>query len=274
MAACDRVVLDAFHAEDIYFRPLRERPVLTAADIQERKEWAERYRSRSAEQWLKNPDAIIDNKHFPLFRNRAGRAEAARRLVRGGYRARGDAPETWLVKQKSSQKFPVKGVQVTAAVVAGKIRMWRYVGASWCATEAVTMYKDLEKILNKVNPARAARPRHHWTILEDNDPAGYKSRAGRNAKSACKMTTLDLPPRSPDLNVLDYTLWHEINVRMRQQEANMGVNRKESAEAFKTRLRRVALTLPRSVVEKAVKDMRRRTQMLHVAKGGLFTEAK
>ena len=88
------------------------------------------------------------------------------------------------------------------------------------------------------------------------------------------MTTLDLPRRSPDLNVLDYTLWHEINTRMRQQEANMGVNRKESVEAFKTRLRRVALTLPRGVVEKAVKDMRRRTQMLHSAKGGLFREAK
>ena len=275
VVASDRVVLDAFHAEDIYSRPLRERPVLTKADIQERKEWAEKYRSRSAEQWLKNPDAIIDNKHFPLFRDRVGRAEAARRLVRGGYRARGDSPETWLVKQKSSQKFPVKGVQVTAAVVAGKIRMWRYIGgASWCATEAAAMYKDMEKTLNKANPPKAAQPRHLWTILEDNDPTGYKSRAGCNAKSACKMTTLDLPRRSPDLNVLDYTLWHEINTRMRQQEANMGVNRKESVEAFKTRLRRVALTLPRGVVEKAVKDMRRRTQMLHSAKGGLFREAK
>ena len=47
VVASDRVVLDAFHAEDIYFRPLRERPVLTKADIQERKEWAEKYRSRS-----------------------------------------------------------------------------------------------------------------------------------------------------------------------------------------------------------------------------------
>ena len=31
VVASNRVVLDAFHAEDIYFRPLRERPVLTKA---------------------------------------------------------------------------------------------------------------------------------------------------------------------------------------------------------------------------------------------------
>lgn len=272
--ACDRVVLDAFHAEDIYFRPLRQRPILTDEDIEKRWEWGEKFERRSSERWVEDPDAIIDNKHFPFFITHAGRAEGARRMVRGGYRARGDGPQTWLVRQKPSQKFPVTGVQVTAAIVGGKIRMWRYVNGSWCGREAVGMYKDLKKVLEKHNPEKAARPNHRWVVLEDNDPAGYKSSAGRQAKRDCKMKSLDLPPRSPDLNPLDYSIWREINGRMRSQEAEMGANRRESKEAFQKRLRRVALSLPQSVVEKAVKDMRRRVKEVLKAKGGLFTESK
>ena len=51
--------------------------------------------------------------------------------------------------------------------------------------------------------------------------------------------------------MLDYSLWHEINVRMREQEKGFAENKKESVEEFKKRLRRTALSLPQSVVSKA-----------------------
>ena len=84
--------------------------------------------------------------------------------------------------------------------------------------------------------------------------------------------TLDLPRRSPVLNVLDYCLWHEINQRMRQAERGFPKDKKETADEYKARLRRTALGLPTSLVTKAVKDMRRRTQDLVNVKGRLFTE--
>ena len=268
----ERCALESFHKNEIFFRPLQTSPILSKDDIVARKAWAQKFKGRRANTWLTTPDAIIDNKHFPLFRDRAGRAEAARRQVRGAFRRRGREPRTWLVRNKPSQKFPVKGVQVTAAVVGGKIRMWRYVRGNWCGQEAAAMYGDLLKVMRRANPAKAARKHHCWTVLEDNDPAGYKASKGKAAKNLCNIKAESLPPRSPQLNALDYCLWHEINRRMVSQEQKMAVNRKESVAAFKARLRKVALSLPRSIVRKAVMDMRRRTLLLDEAEGALFVE--
>ena len=83
---------------------------------------------------------------------------------------------------------------------------------------------------------------------------------------------MDLPRRSPDLNVLDYCLWHEINVRMRAQETTLRPAFKETPDAFKKRLRKTALSLPKSLVTRAVGDMKRRLQLIKKAKGGLINE--
>ena len=45
-----------------------------------------------------------------------------------------------------------------------------------------------------------------WTVLEDNDPTGFKSTAGKNAKRESKIKVFAIPKRSPDLNVCDYAL--------------------------------------------------------------------
>jgi len=266
--ASARIVLDEFHRHGVYFRPLRKKPILTKDDIKARKKFADKYKGRTTQVWLRSPAAVIDNKHFPLFRDRAGRAEAARRQVRGAYRARGEGPKPWMVKANPSMKYPAKGVQVTAAVINGKIRVWRYVEGQWGAQQAVKMYKEtLVKALRRNFPKQKT-----FTVMEDNDPAGYKSKAALAAKSTVGIKTLRLPPRSPDLNVLDYSLWHAINVAMRKQEARMRVDRRESVKAFKQRLRQVALSLPKKTVTKAVQDMRRRVQLVRRARGGLFTE--
>ena len=53
-----------------------------------------------------------------------------------------------------------------------------------------------------------------WRVLEDNDPAGYKSSKGMAAKAAAGIETLDLPKRSPDLNPLDFSFWAAANQKM------------------------------------------------------------
>ena len=82
--------------------------------------------------------------------------------------------------------------------------------------------------------------------------------------------TDELPWRSPDLNVLDYALWHAINVRMRQTEASWPKGKKESVDEFKARLRKTALGLPTSLVKKCVGDMRRRCRLFANEQGGPF----
>ncbi len=84
---------------------------------------------------------------------------------------------------------------------------------------------------------------------------------------------MDLPKRSPDLNVLDYSLRSQISTRMREAERKWPVGFKESREECKARLRRTALGLPKSVVGKAVVAMKRRLQKLKAAEGMYFEES-
>ena len=57
-----------------------------------------------------------------------------------------------------------------------------------------------------------------FTVLEDNDPCGFKSKLGREAKRKSHISSFDIPKRSPCLNVCDYFLWSNVNRRMREQE--------------------------------------------------------
>ena len=89
-----------------------------------------------------------------------------------------------------------------AAVIDSKIRVWHEMD-KWDGATAAAAYKGpLKNALKRAFPKR----RNH-VILEDNDPSGYKSGKGLQAKSEAGISTLDLPKRSPDLNVLDYSLW-------------------------------------------------------------------
>ena len=74
------------------------------------------------------------------------------------------------------------------------------------------------------------------------------------------------------MNVLDYSLWHAINERMREQERSFDEKKKETRESYLARLRRTALGLPSSVVKKAVMDMHRRVRLAVAAMGGVFLE--
>ena len=70
---------------------------------------------------------------------------------------------------------------------------------------------------------------------------------------------MGLPKRSPDLNVLGYSLWKAVNDRMRAAEQGFPKGFRETKAAFVARLRRTALGLPEAEVTKAVQSMRRRT---------------
>lgn len=109
-------------------------------------------------------------------------------------------------------------------------------------------------------------------MLEDNDPTGFKSRLGKEAKKRVGISIFQIPKRSPDLSVLDYAVWKEINKRMRQQEKLWPKSKRESRDGYASRLRRTALRLPRSFINASIGDMRRRCQRLFEAKGHHFEE--
>ena len=264
----DPVCREAFQAHGVHFFKLREKPILTEGDIKARAAFAVDWAHKSKEGWNKTPQGIIDGKHFPMYMDAKGRSYNAKRGVRGAYRTAEKAVDPNCVKPKATIKYPTKSCCVTAGVIKGKIRLWHYTDGKWNAKAASCMYtKHLAPALKKAYPFK-----QKFIVLEDNDPAGYKSKSGLAAKKLVGIATMDLPKRSPDLNVLDYSLWHEINVRMRTQESKFRPAFKETPDAFKRRLRKTALSLPKSLVSRAVGDMKRRLQLIKKAKGGLINE--
>ena len=199
---------------------MKERQIITAANMRCRKAWAERRKGRSKMQRAKKPRAIIDNKHWQLFTTRGGRAHAARRQLRGAYQQRGQPPEALMVKSKGgNMRFPAKGVVVSAAAIKGRIRMWHYIDGPWYGQAAADMCKGpLARALTRAYPEHAEKPGSALEVLEDNDPTGYKSSKALAAKAEAGIRTDDLPKRSPDLSVLDYSLWRAISRAMRAQE--------------------------------------------------------
>ena len=91
-------------------------------------------------------------------------------------------------------------------------------------------------------------------IAEDNDPTGFKSTAGLDAKKEMKTRTIPWRRYSLDLMPLHYLLWDAIREKMKLN-APRG---RESLADFKIRLRRIALATSPAVVRKAVAKMNSR----------------
>ena len=125
----------------------------------------------------------------------------------------------------------------------------------------------MARALSKTWPTR-----RRWTVLEDNDPTGFKSNKGIAAKSKARIDVFRIPKRSPELNVLDYAVWKAVNRRMRAEEKSWPKSKRETREDYASRLRRTALRLPRSFIESSIGDMQRRCQRLFEAKGNHFEE--
>ena len=270
-AASQKTIQRALHSLNIYFRPLRQKPLLTAEDVAARKTFADTYASKRAAWWLQHIHLHIDVKHFPVLLHHEARRRGASEGVRGAYRAPGQGLEAPYVKADRRMKFNpgARGVSVLAGVGQRKVLLWEYIdGHPWNSNTAAAMYVGpVAAALRKAYPNK-----RKWTVLEDNDPAGFKSRKGMAAKAAVGIQTFDLPKRSPALNVCDYALWAEVNRRMRRQERSWPAGRRETRRSFLSRLRRTALGLPTGFVQRSILNMKKRCQRLQAVEGGLFEE--
>ena len=156
------------------------------------------------------------------------------------------------------------------AICSKKVLICSVVKGAWSGTAAAQMYsKELAPALRRAYPKKKS-----YLLVEDNDPTGYKSAAGKAAKAKAKIKVLPLPKRSPDLNPLDVSFWAEVNRRLRQQESRFDKQKKETRGEFITRLRRTILRIPSRVVAPMVHAMKRRCIAVNIAEGKGFEEAR
>ena len=147
--------------------------------------------------------------------------------------------------------------------------VWKYLPKNkWNGQVAADTYtQEIQRSLKRTYPNRI-----YFNVLEDNDPAGFKSKKGEDAKAQAHIRVFEIPKRSPQLNVCDYALWSEVNRRMRALEQGWPASKVESRKDYLERLRRVALRLPKKFIVKSNQDMKRRCQRLWEKKGFHFEE--
>ena len=77
-------------------------------------------------------------------------------------------------------------------ISAGKVVTVHEVDGRWSGQAAVSFYEDVRADLGKQNLAK-----RKFTVLEDNDPTGYKSQKGTEAKAEAGISILEIPKRRP-----------------------------------------------------------------------------
>ena len=85
------------------FYKLKERPLQKPEDVVARLDWAKRRMRRSKAEWVTQPHAVIDNKHWQIFGNKDGRDYAARRSVRGAYQRKGQITDEMLFGERKGK---------------------------------------------------------------------------------------------------------------------------------------------------------------------------
>lgn len=265
----ERTVSDALHARGYFFRNLRQKPILTPEDVKERYAFARKYRNKPAKWWLRNVHLHWDNHVFKVASTLRGRKLLAMRRVRGVYRKRGKSLRPGLIKPNPKLRLSTggKGVLIAGGVGAGRVLLWHRLDNVWCGREAAALYRDV------MAPALKKHfRRRRYCVLEDNDPTGNTAKVAKAAKSDCKIDIFAIPKRSPELNVMDFAVWNEVEKRLRAQERKWLPTRRETREEFIVRVALTAQRLSPAFINRSIMNLKVRCQRLFRAKGGLFEE--
>ena len=161
---------------------------------------------------------------------------------------------------KKALKFNTgeKPVNVGVAVHYDGSVFVRFMSKTWNGRQAVKLYNAL------------ANRSDNRKIVEDNDPAGYQAICAQVAKRRLGFDVLRLPPRSPELQPLDFSLWSMVERRF--VESNARILGTESRAKYLTRLRRTIERIPLNSIRNSIDSMDRRVKTLHSVKGDVFDD--
>ena len=246
---------------DVKWRPPRMKPMRDKEIEKERLDVCDRWRKKPKTYFSEQLDLIMDNKFFAIPTYAKAKRFAKMRKARGHLRTRAEGLQEGFTKPnvKRHRQNPGCSVNVCAAIIGCRIRVWKYLPQKWNGEVAADLYRGT--ILRALKRHRGQK--RSYAIAEDNDRAGYKALAAKAAKKEVKIRPIQFPRYSPDLNPLDFFVWHEIERKMEAGPSRGG----ETVKEYKARLRRVAMGLPEDVIRKAVESMKSRAQAIYDVKG-------
>ena len=181
----------------------REKPQRTAEHAKARVQHCEKWGAKPPSYYEKTIDMLIDNKSFDVPTTKRGAQHVAKQRVRFHLRTPGEGLQPSCTRPgRKKNRMNVGGtVSVCAGVSNGRIVMWRYLPKAWNAKEAVALYRG--PILNALKKHRGVKS--SYTILEDNDPAGYICGKAVSEKKMLRVRAIPWPKYSPDLRPLDFS---------------------------------------------------------------------
>ena len=247
--------------ENVSFRPAREKPERTEEEEKKRFDKSGTWQHRPASFWTEEIHGYIDNKTFAVPINAQKATLLKRQKVYGHLRKPCEGTQPEFVRPKKQRKgIGVPAVEMTACVAPakGRIIMFHRPKKKWCAKEAKYMYE---------HPLKAALERTYgelpsYRIVEDGDPSGYQTAAGREGKKAAKIHSWKLPPRTPEWMPLDYSIWAKIEAK-----ALKSVKGRQTKDTWATVLRKAAQGLSPAYITKTCASMKKRIVATHKAKG-------
>ena len=163
----------------VSWRVPREEPLRQAADLAERVRICRKWAYLPNNYFTDKVDAFLDNKRFAIPTYPRARAYSRMARVRGHLRTRSEGLKKGFAKPKT-KKTAEKGatVNVCAAIINCKIKVWEYLPRRWSGAAAADLYRGpIAKALRRCRGHGKS-----FTVLEDNDPTGYKSRSGVEAR--------------------------------------------------------------------------------------------
>ena len=242
-------------------RPPRLKPSRTAQQAKQRVDYCKEWCEKPASYFVSTVDMIIDNKQFDVPTTERARSYLASQRVRFHLRTPGEGSQPEMTKpgRKNNRMNTGAVAKVCAGICNGRIAMWEYLPKLWNGKQAASLYRGL--VIKTLKKNSGTKRRH--LVFEDNDPVGYKSNKGLQAKEELGIEAVPMPAYSPDLNPLDFSLWDEVERRMLKNAPK----KVETVLAYKKRLRLTALRLPRDLVTRAVSAMPKRMRAVVEAKG-------
>lgn len=253
-----------FKAEgfDVAWRPAREGQTLDKKARQERARLCAKWRYLPSNYFTHKVDAILDNKKFQIPTHVAAVSSLKRGQVKGHLRTRAEGTLEQCKKPntRKNRVNPGGSVTVCAGIIDGSLRLWHYLDkGKWNGSVAAHVYRG--PLLKALRRHRGVKAR--YTILEDNDPSGFKSRKGLAAKREVGIHAIPFPKYSPGLNPLDFHVWHAV-----EKQVIKKIKGPISVKKFGVLLRAAARSMKRETILAAVASIKDRAKAIVAAKGG------
>ena len=237
--------------------------LVIASQKAERKEITGRWRFYPNDFFAKKVDEIIDNKKFKVPMHILGLKHLKKIRCKGHLRTRAEGKKPFCRKPNPRKNRVNTGgtVNICAGIIGGKLHLWHDVGKKWNGQVAADLYRG--PLIKALRQHRGDKDR--YLVVEDNDPSGYKTNKAQAAKDELGIKTIEWPRYSPDLNPLDFHVWHEVEEKVIKK-----LKKPLSLKKFKDRLRRAAKAMPQDQILEAVYAIKSRAQAVWEANGGLI----